>query len=733
MIKAKLSSEWERRKKNLIEEGHFEGGSTLNTSGAALTSSVSDKHSSAVIYSGPKFTAYLNVVKKLNEARLKGIKLDLAKTFAAELKGLDREIRSDLILSCWDCLSIIEHEDKSYDRLNLATAYRSSPASSNRSQWNKALIGGSKKYLETSYSKYVDNIISTYPRDTLLGGKPSNVDRIKTFLHIRMKRGSPAENQRMDLIDGTPIWACIYYLFRCGFLREAYQFACQYEFNLLKTEPNFIAYLKAFIETEDNFLTGTLKAQIQSDYSQRLIVGNQDPFKMVLLKILGRCDLSKKIAPEVIVTTQDYIWFQLWLIKDSQDGSAPQYNLSTLQKSTLDHGPKRYNPNGNNPVQYFETLLCVGLFEDAVAYLFESSHQLDAVHFAITLAYHGTINVTPSPGSSEWETVVSFKEPSSQAQTRCLNFFKLISTISKTFSGSDVLEAVQYLLTLPLVPQGYNSVCQESIRDLVLASGSISALLGDTAADGSHRQGIISKFAPLMSSSGFGSGVDDQRRFLDSLTKSAAAKCEKEDKYMDAMHLYNLSYDYDKVLQIICRKMSQTFVQAYVSSEHAKVYTSALSIYQFYSSKQEISSKVQPNSLSTCKSLLGLLEFKKLAAEVQWRSALQRIEELGLLFLSSTNDENEQFGAISSAVENFKTLDDTITCNLSEILLQTMTAIYQIFVEIKPIAGQDVGRQREIDNLRRKSRNLMVLVGMLQYRVSQDVCSQMTRMDIFMN
>ena len=746
MIKSKLSSEWERRKKTLIEGGHFEGGSTLLTSptGTLTTSTAPPSSSAAAIYSGPKYSAYLTVVKKLNEARLKGNKIPLAKEFASELRGIDRELRSDQVLSCWECLSIIEREDELYDQVNLSGAYRSPVGSANRVNWNKNLICGSKKYLETSFSKYIDTTISYYPRDALLGGKPSNIDRIRSFFNIRMKRGSPADLQKLDLIDGIPIWACIFNLFRCGYLREAYNFASQYEFHLLKSEPNFIAYLKAFIETEDNFLTGTLKAQIQSDYSQRLIVGNQDPYKMTLLKILGRCDLNKKTVPEVITTTQDYIWLQLWLIKDIQDASSPSsnYNLASLQKLVLDFGPKHFNPKNNNPVQYFETLLVVGLFEDAVAYLFESSHQLDAVHFAIALAYHGTINATPNPGGNDWETVVSLKEPSSQTTSRYLNYFKLISTISKTFSTvSGVLDSIQYYLTLPLASQSYNAICQESIRDVVLVSGNFSAILGDTVADGSHRPGIISRFAPLMvSSNSLGSNLDDQRRFMASLTKSAAAKCERDDKFMDSIHLYNLAGDYEKVLQIVCRKMSQMFSQAYVASEQATVYNNSKSIYNYYSSTQDIPTKVQSRSLETCKTLLGLMEFKKLTAESNWRSALQRIEDLGLFFLSlpesassAFNDDSTELSAISASVENFKTLDDTITCNLSEIFLQTMISIYQVFSETKQLVSHDIGRQKEITKLRRKSRNLMVLVGMLQYRVSQDVCSKMTRMDVYMN
>ena len=741
MIKTKLSSEWERRKKVLIEEGNFEGGSgsTISTTGSLLTS-VAEKVSTTGMYTGPKFTAYLEVVKKLNEARLKGSKIPLAKVFASELRGIDRELRSDQVLECWEALSIIEREDAGgFDQLNLSTWYKSPAGSSNRSQWNRALVAGSRKYLESSFSKYIDSTISYYPRDALLGGKPSNIDRIKTFLHIRMKRGSPNEIQKMDMIDGTPIWACIFYLFRCGYLREAYNFASQYEFHLLKSEPNFVAYLKAFIETEDNFLTGTLRAQIQSDYSQRLIVGNQDPFKMTLLKVLGCCDLSKKTIPEVITTTQDYIWLQLWLIKEGgqesvTSTSSSQYNLSSLQKLVLDFGPKHFNPKNNNPIQYFETLLTVGLFEDAIAYLFESSHQMDAIHFAIALTYHGTINAIPNPGrSSEWETVIPLKEAgNSNVMTPCLNYFKLISAMAKTFSAADVIDAVQYYLALSLVPQGYNTICQESIRDAILASGCLSAILGDTAADGTHRPGIISHFSPLMSSSSTSSS-EEQRRFMHNLTKSAAGKCEKDDKFIDAVHLYNLAGDYDKVLQIICLKMSQTFSQAYVAPSQETVFSSAKSVYQFYTSTQEISMKVQMRSLETCKILLDLLEFKKLFAESRWRPALQRIEDMRIFYLSPSEDSVEQLDNVSAAVERFKALDDTITCNLSDILLATMTSIYQIFQESRQFVNQDPGRQQEIQLLRRKSRNLMILVGMLQYRVSQEVCAKMTRMDIFMN
>lgn len=105
----------------------------------------------------------------------------------------------------------------------------------------------------------------------------------------------------------------------------------------------------------------------------------------------------------------------------------------------------------------------------------------------------------------------------------------------------------------------------------------------------------------------------------------------------------------------------------------------------------------------------------------------QKIEELQI-----TPMEGDA-SSVSMVAEEFKSHDDSITSNLSEILLLKMTCIYQIFLNVRELANQDSGRQHQIQLLRRKSRTLMVFVGMMQYRVSQEVCAKMTRMDVFMN
>lgn len=729
LISEHLSTNWEKRKQQMLEEG-------LDKINWVQSNRPADSKppSSALSLSSPRSGQYLSVIKVLNAARVNGNRIPLASHFANELRA-SSDSTDSLVTSFWDCLSCISRDEDKTTMLSdssMGHLYRASSGTKDRSKWNKILIAGSRKYLEDSFNQFVQNVITMYPRDALLGGKPSVVDRIRAFVNVRIKQLNPAEVGKLELVDGLPIWSCIYYLFRCGYLREAYQFAAQNEIHLLKSEPAFVSYLKAFIETEDNYLTGTIKAQIQSDYSQRTIVGNQDPFKMALLKIIGRCELGKKSIPDVIQTTEDYVWLQLWLVSESSEGSAihsgatqtsSAYALANLQALIVDLGPKYFNPKGTNPLQYFETLLCVGLFEAAVAYLFENGHATDAIHFAIALAYYGMLNVVNNPNPANSETISAAKDSAGRTVSS-LNFYKLISSIAKQQAAVDSINAIHYFLLLPLVApfasSRYLTLSQESIRDVVLSAGDYATLLGDVTPEGAFRSGMIAKFAPLLN-------ISDERAFIDSITKAAAAKREKEDKYRDAVHLYNLAGDYDRVLHILGKKMCQAFAQAYVAEPFNGLYSMAQSIYQFYVQHPLASAKLDRHALETFRIHLKLMEFKKFAAEANWTLALQNLDQLGILPLDC------DVATIAQYVDKFKSLDDSISVNLSELLLSTMTCIYQSFLNARNSANADAGRQQFISLLRRQSRSVMVFVGMMQYRISPEICSKLTHMDVFMN
>jgi len=48
-----------------------------------------------------------------------------------------------------------------------------------------------------------------------------------------------------------------------------------------------------------------------------------DPFKLALYKLMGKIDPSKRTVPDVTVTTEDWLWFQLAMVRPMLDRFVP--------------------------------------------------------------------------------------------------------------------------------------------------------------------------------------------------------------------------------------------------------------------------------------------------------------------------------------------------------------------------------------------------------------------------
>lgn len=142
---------------------------------------------------------------------------------------------------------------------------------------------------------------------------------------------------------------------------------------------------------------------ILADY-QRLNYGDVvvDPYKILLYKIIGRCELQQRNTPDIIQTTEDYIWLQLMLVRevtdDAEGFSFERYCLEDVQKEISSLGSKYFDrdENNSNPWIYFKILLLTHQFEKAVEHLYkEKKLRLETVHFAVVLVYHGLVRMTP--------------------------------------------------------------------------------------------------------------------------------------------------------------------------------------------------------------------------------------------------------------------------------------------------------------------------------------------------
>lgn len=90
-------------------------------------------------------------------------------------------------------------------------------------------------------------------------------------------------------------------------------------------------------------------------YSQR----SPDPFKLLLYKIIGRCELQYK-SEDTIHILEDALWLQLMLIRETPEAvqsNRAEYRLEEFQEMINQANSADYDKNGANAWTYFNMLL----------------------------------------------------------------------------------------------------------------------------------------------------------------------------------------------------------------------------------------------------------------------------------------------------------------------------------------------------------------------------------------
>jgi nuclear pore complex protein Nup93 len=423
----------------------------------------------------------------------------------------------------------------------------------------------------------------------------------------------------------TPIWAMIFYLLRMGKGREALGFASSIRDDLERLgDGNLIEYLTYWVGLMDNpDSTGdrALRDQIASEFNQRIRIKNGtdaagkelgDPFKLAVYKILGRCELSKKMipGPYVIVGTEDYVWLQLVLSQEQAEGDTAvgePYGLRDVARHFLRFGPEYFNPQANqgNPLIWFMVLLACGEFERACHYLSSTDrYGVEAVHFAVALGYAGTLRFPDSPLTVESDLISEQEVPEPSSSLRdpppsafpstptassslsrfarsqqpaiplyrlaYFDFARMMHQYTRSFYRTDPSKALQYLYLVCMygrLPAGdareaetrkadaYNALAHRYIRDVVLDTRDYGALLGTVRSDGSRVPGQLEKFSSLLN-------LPTSAAFIANITKKAAEKAERDGgRFNDAVQLYNLAEEYDTVVRIVNKYLGETLAQ----------------------------------------------------------------------------------------------------------------------------------------------------------------------------
>ena len=256
-----------------------------------------------------------------------------------------------------------------------------------------------------------------------------------------------------------------------------------------------------------------------------------------------------------------------------------------------------------------------------------------------------------------------------------ISFGRMVGFYTRDFRAGNAEAAVDYLTLICLnagLPGGIGklqaSLCHEALRELVLETREFAQLLGDVRADGTRMKGAIEKRLKLIA-------LADQEQLLRVVTIQAANVADDNGRVNDAVLLYHLAEDYDNVVSIVNRTLSEAIAvdmgqeqmrlqpsKPRIAVEHQQRQQPAAStlsltsvddpillarnMIRLYGNNAMYSQKIRESNRDTCDVLIGMAEAKARTAAGHWSEAI----DVRLLLRESPNDQTLTNDAFRSLI-----------------------------------------------------------------------------------
>ncbi|KAL8670944.1 MAG: hypothetical protein Q9168_004544, partial [Polycauliona sp. 1 TL-2023] len=436
------------------------------------------------------------------------------------------------------------------------------PNSARQTEIRKRILDGSRRSLEQQFFEGVESLINRNAREANLGGVPTATHKIRAYIRVRDVRKDlkPDELELQKIDDIEPLWAVVYFLLRCGLVEDAASYVKEHAAPFRAIERNFVTYMISFAKDKDRRLPRDLQDRINTEYQQKARMAPEnslDPYKMACYKIIGRCELTKRTIDGINQSSNDWLWLQFCLAREVnrvEEVAGDVFGLEEIRESVSEIGQRHYQ-KGQEGLggygTYFYLLILSGMFEQAISYLYPYTY-VAAVHFAIALDYYGLLRISDQPGA---ETDLLTYNTKDLPQ---ISFGRMLGYYTRNFRTSNLDAAVDYIVLICLnidlpgaAGKAQASLCHEALRELVLETREFAQLLGDIHKDGTRLKGTIEQRLGLI-------GLSDQEMFLKTVTMQAANVADDNGRTTDAVLLYHLAEDYDNVIVIVNRALSDS-------------------------------------------------------------------------------------------------------------------------------------------------------------------------------
>ncbi|KAL1745889.1 Nup93/Nic96-domain-containing protein [Schizophyllum fasciatum] len=731
LLEERGQKDWEARKRRLFEELGGKLG-VENKAVAEMKMSTYGKGGLAASTSSPAASreqtqrqlVYGQQIVELNRARLRGEAFAIIHALrhaAASIAG-DVPGSSHQIVHLYDVLAAITQEPRfavptehagahilntAPQERRFARVYLGSPAAREAADLRRQIARGAREALEAQYWDVLERTLRA--RRVPIGGDPSDAHHVAEFVAARYYVNGEWTGH-IELFQKprpAPLWAILYTLVRTGRAEAALEVALEAEHAIEAREAGFVARFRAWLQAPDRQLSRMEREELQNVYNAHMLhAKSTDPFKLALYKLMGKLEPTRRSAPMVTTTAEDWLWFQLAMVDEETEGG-----LRGLAETLLGYGARHFEGPNGRPELWAQVLLVCGQFERAVAALLgHPETEVDAVHIAIALAYHGLLRV-PSRAEASDIAPLTITPNSPPA----LNLPTVLWRYVRPFVKHGAEDALQYVYFVCLAADQGGDVGKEQVeiawelvrRIIVLSNGGPTweRLVGGFRADGTRTPGTIEQHMGLLK-------LRSKQQYNEQILVRAAKESEENDRTAEAIKLYNLAEDYATVVSCLARALGNTVAQSAPDARARALERTAEQILDHYAHTNRAAGK-DKDAVGKLLKIRRAMDLKN-AGELQ--RALDVLDSTDLLVVD--ND----MAKISKRAEEFKDLHEALQRNFPLYTRLYMDILHQI--------KQSETRTYVDPQLATKGRSVAVLAGMLKYRMPPDVLSYINRLSV---
>ena len=363
-------------------------------------------------YLREKQRKYAEKVQNLNQARLRRAKIKDGRRRQQSLYPILQELLSiedqpggdspKQITDAYKALIEIAKEGEASERHYADDYLDELPNSSKSIKIRKRIIDGSRRSLEKAFFEQLENLVARNPKEASIGGVPTAINKVRAYVRIRAVRKDLApDGLELAMLGEDYCWALMFYLLRCGMVKEAAEYVVANAAHFKTIDRNIITFVTTFAKQPERRLEGRIQRECNNVFSAMTKVApgdSIDPYKIACYKIIGRCELSKRSIDHVGQGVEDWIWLQFNLAREvnrAEESAGDVLGLEEVRETISEIGQRHFAKGAEGLGgygTYFHLQILGGMFEQAVSYLYTYSYTT-AVHFAIGLDYYGLLRV----------------------------------------------------------------------------------------------------------------------------------------------------------------------------------------------------------------------------------------------------------------------------------------------------------------------------------------------------